>query len=654
MAEPQPELLHPFNQANEEEDEEEEEEWDDEEYEEGDDDDIDAEAEEIARRLGEELWADLHKVNAVQGAGVAPPFPATSPVPAAAMETIATVPTTAIPAPSRKGEAAIITMKAILAVVENDLPARSALASTIVPESNGENVLETLRRLVALGDVPKSTAVALSPVLVSLARSDILFGNLRHSNASSIQLDRGKRKREEADEGGRLHDPRTFKRPYVPESDLLTRVNEAVRVITQSLGSSPDQPLDASLVSSIRLHLHQVFLFAVTSSAGGGRDMHALQEIGGLIQVIGVLSSIQIGQPPESHSRSTPLPSNPSYPWLPPPHPASATDIGTAVYPCLMVGCKKIFSRLFSLRAHQRVHAAHRPHRCNICPASFARNHDLKRHFKLHEKKAWKCGGCHKVFSRRDAIKRHKTGSKNRGPRSEACLAAEIIEVELDEEAGEESMREERRAKLWNGIAAAQADVAAAQPLPPPGYHGPSGMEEGEVRPETIAAIQSSVLSLHGLLQTRVGGALGTPAGQHISTQVDPTAGQATLASVIARAQLQNMTFRTATLDASGVDPATAAVAVDGAVSSTDQAPDVSTAAGAPSEEAATPIPSLSMYGLSDEQTKMLEEAIANAASAAQAQAEAEAALEEEEEDDEDFDDDDDDSEGHPDMERSS
>ena len=51
------------------------------------------------------------------------------------------------------------------------------------------------------------------------------------------------------------------------------------------------------------------------------------------------------------------------------------------------------------------------------------------------------------------------------------------------------------------------------------------------------------------------------------------------------------------------------------------------------------PFPSLSMYGLSDEQTHLLEIAIANAASAAQAQAEAEAALEEEEEDDYDHDD---------------
>ncbi|KAF8070444.1 hypothetical protein FPV67DRAFT_1413708 [Lyophyllum atratum] len=627
MAELQPEPLHLLSQPVEQEDDD----WEDDEYDdEGDDEDIDAEAEEIARRLGEELWADISKANADQVANVAPAFPDPAVPPVVQPDTTSSV--TSSPISSRKGEAAIITMKAILAVVENDAPARSALASAIIPNSNGDNVLETLKRLVASGSVFKATALALSPVLVSLARSDVLFGNLRHSNASSIQLDKGKRKREEADEGISQHDARIFKRPYIAESDLRSRIHEAVRVITQTLASSPSQPLEPSLISSIRLQLHQVFLFAVTSSASGGRDMHALQEIGGLIQVIGVLSGIQIGQPPESH-QPTPFPPNPAYPWLSVQPTPSSTDIGTAVYPCLVAGCKKTFSRLYSLRAHQRIHAVHRPFRCNMCPASFARNHDLKRHFKLHEKKAWKCGGCLKVFSRRDAIKRHKTGSKTRGPRSEACVTAEVVEVELDGEEGEESMREERRAKLWSGIATAQADAVVAQPPPPHGYHDPSRMEEGEVQPDTVAAIQSSVLSLHGLLQTHVGGALGTSVGQPISPPVDPTAGQATLASVIARAQLQSMPPKMGMPGAASVDMSHAAL---------DQSVFDSL------------IPSLSMYGLSDEQTKMLEEAIASAASAAQAQAEAEAALEEEEEEEEEeLDDGYDDSEGLPDVEQS-
>ncbi|KAG5645441.1 hypothetical protein DXG03_006265 [Asterophora parasitica] len=638
MAQPPDPLKFP---ATNQEEEEEAEEWDEEDYDDEDDDnDIDAEAEEIARRLGEELWADLSKATAGQIACA----------PLAHESEGASVPllqgNTSLSTSSRKSEAAIITMKAILAVVEHDPPARFALESAVISNSNGDNVLDTLKRLVTEGGVSKAIAISLSPVLVSLARSDILFGNLRHSNASSIQLDKGKRKREEADEGLSSHDPRAFKRPYVPEFDLHTQVNDAVRVITQALASSPAQPLDPALVSSIRLQLHQVFLFAVTSSAGGGRDMHALQEISGLIQVIGVLSGIQIGQPPDSHSQPH-FPPNHSYPWLPAHPPASSTDIGTAVYPCLITGCKKTFSRLYSLRAHQRVHAIHRPYRCSLCPASFARNHDLKRHIKLHDRKAWKCGGCLKVFSRRDAIKRHKTGSKTRGPRSEACVTAEVLEVELDQEEGEDSMREERRAKLWSGIATSQADAATTQP-PLHGYHDPSHVEEGEVHAATISAIQSSVLSLHGLLQAHVGGALGTPVGQTIHPSMDPAAGQATLASVIARAQMQNMPPKTTMAPvAACADITTAAAYCPVADQATlpKQVPHGTPTIGT-SEESVTPLSSLSMYGLSDEQTKMLEEAIANAASAAQAQAEAEAALEEEEEEEEDYEDEEDESEG--------
>lgn len=582
-------------------------------YDEDGDDDIDAEAQEMARRLGQELWADISRASNTPTSGVT---------------TIdAGNPSTT----TRKSDAAVMTMKSILAFVENDTLARSFLSSSLVPTSDGGNVLDALQDAVTSGIIHKRVAVPLSQVMVSLARSEVLFGALRHSNASSIQLDRGKRKREEVDEGQHPNDFRASKRQYVSSSDLQTQVNEAVRVITQAFATSPSQSLDSSLVSSIRLQLHQVFLFAVTSSAGGGPEMHALQEISGLIQVVGVLSGIQIGQTLDGHSQNThpASASNPAYPWLPSPTP---TDIGTAVYPCLITGCNKTFSRLYSLRAHQRIHALHRPFRCKICPASFARNHDLKRHVRLHDKKAWKCGGCLKVFSRRDAIKRHKDGSKSRGSKSGDCLDAQVLEVETNPEDGEEAVREERRAKLWNGIATSKTTSPSYL-----GYHDGSQVEEGEIQPSVISGIQSAVISLHGLLQSHVGNALGSPMGQAVVPPMDPTGSQATLASVIARAQLQALPPDVNSTP-STVDPLDIS-ATPSAVDAPTPATETATSIDGPT--AMAPIPSLSMYGLSDDQTKMLEEAIANAAAAAQAQAEAEAALEEEEEYDEDQDDDD-------------
>ncbi|KNZ55670.1 hypothetical protein VP01_2616g2 [Puccinia sorghi] len=49
-----------------------------------------------------------------------------------------------------------------------------------------------------------------------------------------------------------------------------------------------------------------------------------------------------------------------------------------------------------------------RPFPCEKCGARFNRNHDLKRHTRIHlEVKPFPCGWCDKAFSRKDALKRH-------------------------------------------------------------------------------------------------------------------------------------------------------------------------------------------------------------------------------------------------------
>ncbi|KAK4124964.1 hypothetical protein N657DRAFT_342893 [Parathielavia appendiculata] len=50
-----------------------------------------------------------------------------------------------------------------------------------------------------------------------------------------------------------------------------------------------------------------------------------------------------------------------------------------------------------------------RPFKCNTCPQAFNRNHDLKRHQRIHlAVKPFGCGDCDKRFSRKDALKRHR------------------------------------------------------------------------------------------------------------------------------------------------------------------------------------------------------------------------------------------------------
>lgn len=49
-----------------------------------------------------------------------------------------------------------------------------------------------------------------------------------------------------------------------------------------------------------------------------------------------------------------------------------------------------------------------RPFKCDQCPQSFNRNHDLKRHKRIHlAVKPFPCSHCDKSFSRKDALKRH-------------------------------------------------------------------------------------------------------------------------------------------------------------------------------------------------------------------------------------------------------
>ncbi|KAK4991006.1 hypothetical protein LTR50_002084 [Elasticomyces elasticus] len=56
----------------------------------------------------------------------------------------------------------------------------------------------------------------------------------------------------------------------------------------------------------------------------------------------------------------------------------------------------------------QPIAQSDRPFKCDQCPQSFNRNHDLKRHKRIHlAVKPFPCGHCDKSFSRKDALKRH-------------------------------------------------------------------------------------------------------------------------------------------------------------------------------------------------------------------------------------------------------
>ncbi|CAE6427335.1 unnamed protein product [Rhizoctonia solani] len=626
----------------------EEEEDGDEAYNEGDEGeyDPDAEAEAMAQALGNQIWAELEQnigdtapsaendtateqaslgyedahgqVMTTEDLGVKqestppaealkPPEPSSEvPGPSSSDDSF---PPTNVPASS---DPMVETIKTMLSLALSDPHVHYALMTTIVPGpiANGANLYTILSNSVMEGRVNPELAQPLSILISALASGSMLVSS-EHQYAHTGPQDVGiqnsslKRKRDPVDEGQTwssnppynpsvqpLHTPQPA-RSQVSE-ELLARIQSATTSVLQVLDPllAVGQSLNQSVISSIQRPLHQVYSFVSTcpQQHEGVSGSGTLQEIGGLIQVIGILNEVPIAQSMEG---STNLDAGPSG--------NSRAAIGTAIYPCST--CSKAFSKLSLLRAHERTHSEGRPYRCEYvgCPASFARNHDLRRHEKSHERQMFRCGGCDRLFSRRDALRRHKANDKALDECREAPMDTSTVTHDGDPP---------RVTRVW-------------QNHPESGdWPKESEFEEGEIQPEAIANARYIVGTLYQTLQRHVSKGLNTggiteqPENQpshHQPPDSRPSDDSAPQTLVEDEQRDVVISPPRPTL----VSPTKEEITEESEVPN------------APVDDTVTvkAVSTLPGYGLDDEHTSLLEQAIAVAAQAAQAQAEAEAAL---------------------------
>jgi DNA-directed RNA polymerase subunit RPC12/RpoP len=414
------------------------EEYDEDEY------DPEAEAEAVARELGNQIWAELGQSlgpsDTILGSGAVsesvqaavepdqttpddanvhtnpspdePSHGASTPLPSELSPHLSMYPQAGLflgPSSSPTPDPMIETIKTMLSLALSDPHVHYALMATIVPGpvANGANLYTILTRSVMEGRVNPELAQPLSILISALASGSMMMSAEppQYAPPPESLTSPLKRKREAADDG-QVWPPHPVYNPAVhpmhapqpvkpqPSEELVIRLQTAtsdiLRVLDPLLANG--EPLHESSVMSVQRQLHQVYAFVSTcpqQNLGDSAAANTLQEIGGLIQVVGILSGVPIAQSVDGVTHTDAGPSTDSSRGGQSSR-GSVSTIGTAIYPCST--CSKVFNKLSSLRTHERTHSEGRPYRCEYsgCPASFARNHDLRRHEKSHERQMFR------------------------------------------------------------------------------------------------------------------------------------------------------------------------------------------------------------------------------------------------------------------------
>ena len=222
--------------------------------------------------------------------------------------------------------------------------------------------------------------------------------------------------------------------------DVPANVETAARAVFTVFAATPLPSL--AQIQALQKQLHQLFLFAVTCApALPPLTAPAMHQLSGVLHFIGALNKVQLAPPPSAAG------------------PPAVPDLGTAIFRCVAPACPKVFSRLFFLQLHARLHdppGRSQSLRCCECTETFLRAVDLNKHLDAH---AYRCAGCGETFPSRDVVEDHQLSDE-----SGSCDGADIDE------------------------------------------HTPPRMdyaiEDGEIVPEAFYRAVNAALPLQGILQT--------------------------------------------------------------------------------------------------------------------------------------------------------
>lgn len=97
--------------------------------------------------------------------------------------------------------------------------------------------------------------------------------------------------------------------------------------------------------------------------------------------------------------------------------------------------CPSTFSRKDNLKRHSQLHGTDNIIKCIECTSTFTRVDALRRHYEVahnFNKTSFKCNFCEKEFSRRDNLKRHKQNFHSIVTVTESRTGDSLIQVRHD------------------------------------------------------------------------------------------------------------------------------------------------------------------------------------------------------------------------------